>query len=101
MVELRGDLDLCSAHRLSAVHRLVEGRVVLLDLSGVTFMDASGFWALVGLRRDLAEAGRWLFLERPSPVARRVIDLCEQLRDEQQHSFGVSGYRARPSVPTR
>jgi hypothetical protein len=37
----------------------------------------------------LAQDGRWLFIERPSPQVRRAIDLVERLRDERLQSFGI------------
>ena len=49
---------------------------LLVDLSEVTFMDASTIGALVGSRNRLRARSRSLLLRSPSPCARRVIDLC-------------------------
>lgn len=49
---------------------------VLVDLSGVTFMDASTVRAIVGSRDRLQSHGQSLELRAPSPQARRVLELC-------------------------
>jgi anti-anti-sigma factor len=57
---------------------------IFVDLSGVTFMDASTVSALVGARNRLRAQSRSLSVRDPSPLARRVVDLCglSQLIDE-------------------
>lgn len=49
---------------------------LLVDLSEVTFMDASTIGALVGSRNRLRARSQSVLLRSPSPCARRVIDLC-------------------------
>ena len=49
---------------------------LLVDLSNVTFMDASIIGAIVGSRARLRARSQSLELRAPSPRARRVIDLC-------------------------
>ena len=49
---------------------------IVVDLSGVTFMDASTIGALVDARNLLRAASRSLSVRAPSPRARRVLDLC-------------------------
>lgn len=89
-VELRGELDLVSADRLATeIRDVVQGKVVLLDLAGLSFIDASGVRALTKVRNVLAQDGRWMFIERPRPQVRRVIDLVERLQDEQRRAFGI------------
>lgn len=50
---------------------------VVVDLSLVTFMDASTVGVIVGARNRLGERSRKLTLRAPSPCARRVLDACE------------------------
>jgi anti-anti-sigma factor len=89
-VELHGELDADNAGWLAAkIRDAVHGKVVLLDLAGLSFIDASGVRALTTVRNVLAQDGRWLFIERPSPQVRRVIDMVERLHDEQLRSFGI------------
>lgn len=57
---------------------------IVVDLSGVTFMDASTIGALIDARNGLRASSRSLWVRAPSPRARRVLDLCglAQLIDE-------------------
>lgn len=49
---------------------------LLIDLSAVTFLDASTVGAIVGSRNRLRLRGRSLELRAPSPPALRVLYLC-------------------------
>jgi anti-sigma B factor antagonist len=49
---------------------------LLVDLSEVTFMDASTIGALVGSRNRLRTRFQSLQLRAPSPPASRVLELC-------------------------
>jgi hypothetical protein len=48
-----------------------------VDLSGVTFMDASTIGALVVAHDHLLADSRSLCVRNPSPRARRLLELCE------------------------
>jgi anti-anti-sigma factor len=52
-VEIRGELDIATSPRLNAslLRELVAGRDVELDLSRVTFMDASALGTVLGARK--------------------------------------------------
>lgn len=68
---------------------------LLVDLSGVTFMDASTIGALVGSRNRLRARSQSLLLRSPSPRARRVLDLCGlahlvQVRTQAAHPTGAA-----------
>jgi anti-anti-sigma factor len=52
------------------------GDDVIVDLTGVAFMDSSTVAALLRARTFLAARGRTLHLQSPSACARRVLDLC-------------------------
>ena len=49
---------------------------VVVDLSAVTFMDASTAGAIVGSRNRLRSRGQLLMVRAPSPRALRVLELC-------------------------
>lgn len=68
---------------------------LLVDLSEVTFMDASTIGALVGSRNRLRARSQSLLLRSPSPRARRILDLCGlahliQVRTEAEHPTGAA-----------
>jgi anti-anti-sigma factor len=73
---LRGDLDLATADDLrSAVTPADRSRSVRLDLGGVEFLDSSGIGALIGIKRELQEAGGVLVVTRVSDRVRRALEL--------------------------
>lgn len=89
-VELHGELDLDSADQLAAeIREVARGKVVRLDLAGLSFIDAAGVRALTTVRNVLAQDGRWMFIERARPHVRQVIDRVERLRDERRSAFGI------------
>jgi anti-anti-sigma factor len=78
-VRIRGDVDLSDARELGvAAQRLIVANagLVYVDLGGVTFMGST----LVGFLVHITNSGRVrrpLVLCRPTPMARRVIDLTD------------------------
>jgi anti-sigma B factor antagonist len=73
-----GDLDNASAdalaHRLGA---LAEGTVgdIVLDVSGVEFIDSVGLEVLIRMHRGLRDDGRRLVLRDPAPPVARLLEL--------------------------
>lgn len=69
---------------------------VLVDLSEVTFMDASTIGAIVGSRNRLRPLGQLLEVRAPSPTAHRLLELCDlghlvhSLAVETAHPAGVA-----------
>jgi anti-sigma B factor antagonist len=61
-VFVTGELDLATAPRLDEALAERTADVIVVDLSGCTFLDSAGIRALVGTARSLAEAGRGLRL---------------------------------------
>jgi hypothetical protein len=61
----------------------------VVDLSGVTFMDASTAGAIVGSCNRLRVRAQSLELRAPSPRALRVLELC-----------GLAGLIQRQAVPS-
>ncbi len=73
VVSLEGDIDLAAAPTLkSALLELVrEGhRQLILDLSGVSYLDSTGLGVLVGIRKRLADQGRLAIAGTPKNVFR-------------------------------
>ena len=73
-----GDVDLVSAADLVAeVDRLAlaPGQRVVLDLSGVGFMDSTGLNVLVRLHRRVEEVGGVLTVQDPSTQVRHLLEL--------------------------
>lgn len=52
-----------------------EATTVLLDLSGVTFMDSTGLHLLLEATNSAAVSDRGFFIVRPSDVVRRLIEV--------------------------
>ena len=81
IVWLRGEHDVATKVDLVvAIARAAQrddGADLLVDLSGVTFMDASTIGAIVGSRQRLRSRSQSLDVRAPSAIARRVLDLCE------------------------
>ncbi|WP_327286833.1 STAS domain-containing protein [Streptomyces sp. NBC_01198] len=71
VVAMTGELDITTAAEayVSTTALLVGRPDLIVDLSGVTFCDSSGFNALLRLRRRVVEAGGWLALAAsPKPI---------------------------------
>jgi anti-anti-sigma factor len=82
---LRGRLDVHVAAdvRLAladAVDHGEGGDELVLDLSGLHGVDATGLGVLVGAHRRAGRAGRTLVLQDPSPAVRRVLRLTRLQR---------------------
>ncbi|QIJ66022.1 STAS domain-containing protein [Streptomyces sp. JB150] len=76
LVTVTGDLDLHTAPRLAGTLQPLladdDGRTVLADLSGVTFLDSAGLTCLIAAYRTARNTGARLALIAPS---RPVLDL--------------------------
>ena len=78
-VSVAGDLDVSTVNDvLAGVLPAIEGgsRVVHLDLSGVDFIDACGLRVLVDANEHAGRAGVTFALARPSPTARRLLQVA-------------------------
>jgi anti-anti-sigma factor len=86
MVCLAGEHDLSTAPALADAfsHAIMfDSTNVLVDLSKVTFIDASTIAALMQLRNRLAEGSRTMTIHQPSACASRLLGICFGLRDLQ------------------
>ncbi len=92
---LHGDQDLATVDTLREVLDAVvaagDGDLVI-DLSGVTFLDASVLGALVGSRRVLHEQDCSLSLRAPPRAVRLLLDLCALEELVAVASLGPSGW---------
>jgi anti-anti-sigma factor len=78
-VVLDGEMDIstCPAIRRFLMAEISGGDVHLaVDMSGVTFIDASGIGVLVAAANRARQAGGGLSLLAPSPQVRRLLDVC-------------------------
>jgi len=80
VLHLAGEHDLSTVSALADAfsHAVAAGsNDVLIDLSEVTFMDASTISALMRLRDRLAEASRTLTIHEPAAACvRRLVEIC-------------------------
>ncbi|MFI6642954.1 STAS domain-containing protein [Streptomyces sp. NPDC050504] len=79
VVELRGELDILTAQPLASCLRILtsgEGRDVIVDLRGVTFVDCSGLRPLCVAHTRLAAQGRRLRIVVTRPFVVKVLALC-------------------------
>jgi anti-sigma B factor antagonist len=76
IVELSGELDVASADFLTNALTEVAGPSVVVDLSGLDFMDSSGVGALVVARNRIKAKGRGdLVLTRPGAIVQKVLEI--------------------------
>lgn len=86
IIHVRGEIDIATCERLrDAIEpHLGPKQTIVLDLSGVQFMDSSCLHVLGQARGTLAADGGSLTLRNPSEAARRLLTAAgaEQLLDE-------------------
>ncbi|GAA0928119.1 anti-sigma F factor antagonist [Kribbella koreensis] len=76
VVELAGDLDMETTPALTAELKAVLGaRPVVVELSGVEFMDSSGIGVLLGAHREAAAEGGALLLVAASPRLQKIFKI--------------------------
>ena len=79
IVELWGELDVVSTSAAIAACSSAEHLDVVVDMSGLEFLDCAGYGALVAARTDLERRGGSLALMNPVGEPRRLLALIEQL----------------------
>jgi len=79
VVRVAGELDLDTArdfrHRVDADLDRFDVRDVVLDFTGVTFVDSSGLGALLGRYRTISERGGRLAMAGLQPHVARLLEL--------------------------
>lgn len=75
VLRLSGELDLATAEDLLITFRSASnhGSEVILDLSGLEFIDSTGICAFVTIANEASPRG--VVLRSPRPPVRKVIDL--------------------------
>jgi anti-anti-sigma factor len=80
VVWLQGEHDVTTVAALSqtlARAIALDDSDLVIDLSGVEFMDAATIGVIVRARDFLAQRSRSMSLRSPSTCARRIIDVCD------------------------
>lgn len=78
IVTVRGDFDLQVAERVVAELAVVEQQapaLLVVDLSGLSFMDSSGMGVIAAAQARAVEAGRRIVFVRPPYTVRRAFEL--------------------------
>lgn len=75
-VTAQGELDIETVPQLIHKIETIPAEAIIIDMSQVTFMDASGVNALLRTHKSLAREGRCLFLKGVAGIPFRVIQLC-------------------------
>jgi anti-sigma B factor antagonist len=76
VVSVTGELDIATAEQAYAyISEVIDGRPapVTVDLSGLTFCDASGLGALARIARHARQAGRQLMLTSARPSLMKIM----------------------------
>jgi len=102
VVSLRGELDLLDAAAVAAALGTVAARDlwIIVDLSGLEFIDAAGVAALSRSRRQARNAGGDLLLATPQPRVRRVLALIWEA-DGSSVQASVAAAAASAGSPRR
>ena len=76
-VVFKGELDLAGTDAAqNAIAQAEESSgMLVLDLSGLTFMDSTGLEIVLRAARRAHDSGRRLVVARPSPYVRRLFEL--------------------------
>lgn len=77
IVWLEGELDIACEERMGTMLSALSGPRVLIDLSGLHLMDASGVATLLAARQMLADRGVVLELCGARGLVRRVLAVLE------------------------
>ena len=73
--ELKGELDASTCRGLAEQLVGPSGSLVVVELSGLTFMDSSGLGAIHAARRSMIKDGGMLVVSRPTPIVHRVLEI--------------------------
>src|SRR3954451_22613107 len=77
-VFFKGELDLAGvedARRAVEEAEQDSALMLVLDMSGLTFMDSSGLEVVLRSARRARESGRRLVVQRPSPYVKRLLEM--------------------------
>jgi len=77
LVRIRGDLDLQVVERVTEALTAIEADepdLLVMDLSGLTFLDSSGMGAIAAAHIRAGQAGRRFAIVRPPAGVRQAFD---------------------------
>ncbi|GAA2629593.1 STAS domain-containing protein [Actinomadura fulvescens] len=85
IIVITGSLDICGTHPLQdrlreVLRQLSDGDPaarLVLDTSGITFIDAAGLGALISVQNEARRHPIPLLLTAPSPALHRVLELTK------------------------
>ena len=76
VLALEGELDLAAAPRMRArIEHAADGRALVIDMRGVTFVDSAALKELLRARTELPARDVRLVLAGVPPPVRRLLDL--------------------------
>ena len=78
MLALSGEVDVSNTPQVreAGLKLLSDGaRKLVVDLSGIEYMDSAGLGTLVGLQKRLREVGGAMVIAGPQPRVRRLFDI--------------------------
>jgi anti-sigma B factor antagonist len=75
LVAVAGEVDMATAPQLGEVLGAQTGVDVVVDLSGVPFLDSSGLSVLVRTRADLSGTGRTLRVTGEQDNVRKILEV--------------------------
>jgi anti-sigma B factor antagonist len=75
VVTAAGEIDICTSPRLrEAMTAAVEtDRLILVDLSAVTFLDSTGIGVLLGIQKKIATSHQSIHLVGPNRLVAKVL----------------------------
>lgn len=97
ILTVSGEIDIYTAplFKQAVVNLVAEGNnEVVIDLTGVTFMDSSGFGTLLGATRRLRPAGGGLHLAGANSTIQRMLRLTRLDSIMQLHESSEEAVRA-------
>jgi anti-anti-sigma factor len=76
VVTVTGEIDADSMLALRApLYELNPGSHIVVDMSGVRFMDSSGLKVILTQRARMTETGGSIHIRHPSPAVQRVVEV--------------------------
>jgi anti-sigma B factor antagonist len=103
VVSLHGELDLVDAAAVAAALGALAARDlwIIVDLSGLEFIDAAGVAALSRGRRQARNAGGGLLLAAPQPRVQRVLSLIWEADSSGVQATMAAAAASAGSPPVR
>jgi anti-anti-sigma factor len=81
-ITVAGNVDMCTAHQFSdyVFRRAGNCKLLILDMTRVTFFDCAGFSALAKIDERCRQANvTWMI--QPAPCILRVVNICDPSKE--------------------